>query len=257
MRWAVVSLIVLACVGGGLLWFGRDHSYFHVSAIRIYGAERVAQAELRQLAGVDGGVSVFRIDVDRVRTRILQHPWIRDALVRRLYPNELEVIVYERKAAAVLEQGRSYLIDAEGYVLGEATPRERASLPRLDGTLAQPLTQGQQVVYPGVHAALQMLAQVQTHPFFRDAGITRVEIVGPERLVLQTRMGKLVMGPSMATAEEKFSLLPTIGDVVRKHALRVESIDLSFADRVVVKAIRTTQGSGRLQKRESGGGQAQ
>src|SRR3990172_7796472 len=68
MTWAVVSLVVLACVGGGLFWFGRDHSYFHVRAVRIYGAERVTQAELRQLTDVDGGTSVFRIDVDRVRT---------------------------------------------------------------------------------------------------------------------------------------------------------------------------------------------
>ena len=66
-------------------------------AVRVYGAERVAQAELIQLAQITRGTSLLRINVERVRRQIMQHPWIRDALVRRVYPNELEVIVYERR----------------------------------------------------------------------------------------------------------------------------------------------------------------
>ena len=35
------------------------------------------------MAQIARGMSLLRINVERVRTRLLQHPWIRDALVRR------------------------------------------------------------------------------------------------------------------------------------------------------------------------------
>lgn len=255
--WSVLSLVVAGLIAGGLFWFLRDHSYFHVVMLRIYGIERVTQQEVSQLAQIGRGVSLLRIDVDVVRARVMRHPWIKEVLVRRVYPNELELIVYERTPVAILERGRSYLIDIEGYVLGEAHARERGGLPRVEGKGAQPLTPGQRIMDPGLEAGLGMLAQMQLHPAFRDSGITRVDIASGERLVLQTRMGRLVVGPSVGALEEKYSLLPTIGDIVRKNAQRVESIDLTYTDQIVVKATRATQGPGRLQKRETGGGQAQ
>lgn len=255
--WSALGLVVVGLMAGGLFWFLRDHSYFHVVMLRTYGTERVTQQEVSQLAQIGHGVSLLRIDVDVVRARVMRHPWIREVLVRRVYPNELELLVYERKPVAILEGGRSYLIDAEGFVLGEANAKERSGLPRVEGKGAQPLTPGQRIMDPGVETGLAMLARMQLHPAFRDTGITRVDIAGGERLVLQTRIGRLVVGPNVGTLEEKYSLLPAIGDIVRKYAQRVESIDLTYTDQIVVKATRATQGPGRLQKRESGGGQAQ
>ncbi len=255
-RWLVIGVMALIPFGGTLFWYFRDHPAFHVVAVRVYGAERVPQRELAQLTEIDRGVSLFRIDVDRVRTRVMQHPWIKDALVRRLYPNELELIVYERKPTAVLESDHTYLIDSEGYVLAEAGPRERAGLPQLVGKLTQPLRTGERVMQPGVAASLRVLAQVQASPFFRDTAITQVEIAGPERLVLQTRVGRLVVGASVSEIEEKLGLLPAIGETIRKNARRVEYIDLSFANQIVVKTAGIVKSAGRQQKRGSMGGQA-
>ena len=118
IAWLAPGLVLALLLGCGLFWFIRDHSALHVVAVRVYGAERVPQAELIQLAQITRGMSLLRIDVNRVRTRIMQHPWIRDALVQRVYPNELEVIVYERRPAAILgSEKNGYLVDGEGYVL--------------------------------------------------------------------------------------------------------------------------------------------
>src|SRR5688500_5872609 len=131
LHWLVPALVMLTLVAGGLFWFLRDHAIFHVTMVRVYGTERVPQHELIQLAQLTRETSLLRINVERVRARIMQHPWIRDALVRRMYPNELEVIVYERHPAAVLESGPGYVLDAEGFLLGQATAADLASFPRL------------------------------------------------------------------------------------------------------------------------------
>jgi hypothetical protein len=54
ISWLAPSL-GLAMILGGLFWFMRDHAAFHIVAVRVYGAERVPQAELIQLAQIAGG----------------------------------------------------------------------------------------------------------------------------------------------------------------------------------------------------------
>ena len=239
--WVGLSLSGLVVLGALAFWYLRDHPYFYVVAVRVYGAERVPQRDLIELAQIDRSVSLFRISLERVRARVLKHPWIREALVSRLYPNEIELIVYERKPAAILESEQPYLIASDGYVLGEASQGARGGLPLLVGKLAQPLTPGERVMHPGVAASLAILAQAQTSRYLRDTVITQIDIASPERLVLHTRAGKLVVGPSVAEVEEKLSLLPAIGEVIRKKAQRVTYIDLSFADRIVVKAVQAAE----------------
>jgi cell division protein FtsQ len=256
--WVAPGLMILVVLGGIAYWFGRDLPYFHVAAVRVYGTDRVTQQDLVQLAQIQRGVSLLRLDVDEVRTRVMQHPWIRDALVHRLYPNELEVIVYERRPTAILESGNSYVVDGAGYVLGKLGSKEGAGLPRLVMPRSLSLTPGQQIQEPAVVAGLQLLHQVQESPFFRQAAITHVEVLSPERFVIDTRRGKLVVGANIMAAAAKLEFFLALDDVLRTSAPRFEYVDLSMGNQIVVKtSARTTPNAGRLQRRGGGNGQAQ
>jgi cell division protein FtsQ len=258
VTWMAPGLVALAILGGILVWYVRDHPYFHVAAVRVYGAERVSQQELLQLARIPPGVSLWRVEAEQIRRRLLQHPGIREALVRRLYPNELEVIVYERKPRAILDSGSSYLIDGAGYVLRPAGHKDWSGLPRLATKLSGVLTPGEQLRDPAVVAGLQMLDQAQDSPFFRTTVITTIEVINPERFVIQTHRGKLVVGSDIAAVQDKLALLPIIDAVMRSSAQRIEQIDVSIANQIVVKtSARMTHNTGRLQKRGSGSGQEQ
>jgi cell division septal protein FtsQ len=256
--WVAPGLTILAVLGGIAYWFGRDLPYFHIATVRVYGTDRVVQRDLVQLAQIQRGVSLLRIDVDEVRTRIMQHPWIRDALVHRLYPNELEVIVYERRPSAILESGNSYVVDGAGYVLGKLGSKEGAGLPRLVMPRSLDLTPGQPIQEPGVVAGLQLLDQAREIPFFRQAAITHVEVLSPERFVIHTRRGKLVVGANIMAAAVKLELFPALDHVLRTSAPGFEYVDLSMGNQIVVKtSARTTHNAGRLQRRGGGSGQAQ
>jgi cell division septal protein FtsQ len=258
ISWMAPGLVLVIVLAGGLYWFLRDHSTFHVVAIRVYGAERVPQAELMELAQITRGMSLLRIDVGRVRTRLLQHRWIRDALVRRMYPNELEVIVYERRPAALLESGSTYLIDGEGYILGQPTAVESASLPRLVARLTHAPSLGQRLTDAAVGAGLRLLDRAHDSTFFRNTVITHVEIIHPERFLVQTQQGRFIVGSSLAGLDEKLEFFAAIDEVLRTRARRAEYIDVSGANHIVVKtSARTAQGAGRLQRRGGSSGQVQ
>jgi cell division protein FtsQ len=256
--WLAPGLTILLVLGGAAYWCIRDLPYFHIAAVRVYGTERVPQQDLVQLAQLQRGISLWRIDLDGVRARIMQHPWVRDALVRRLYPNALEVIVYERRPAAILDSGQSYVIDSAGYVLDKLRAKEGAGLPRLVVAHSRGLTPGTQVQDPAVVAGLQVLNQVRESPFFRQAAITYIEVLSPERFVLHTPRGKLVIGANMAAAAAKLEFFPVLDEVLRTSAQHFEYIDLSMANQIVVKtSARTTYSADRLQKRGGGSGQTQ
>jgi cell division protein FtsQ len=256
--WLTPALVLAMLLGGGLFWVIRDHATFHVAAVRVYGAERVAQAELIQLAQITQGMSLLRIDVERVRRRIMQHPWIREALVRRVYPNELEVIVYERRPTATIESGNGYLIDGEGFLLNQANPAEAASLPRLIARLSHTPALGDRLTDPAIQAGLRLLDQAHDSPFFRDAAITHIDIVNADRFLVRTRRGKFIVGASLAGIDKKLEYFPVIDEVLQSRGRRAEYVDVSVENQIVVKmTARTTQAAGRLQRRGGDSGQVQ
>jgi cell division protein FtsQ len=256
--WLTPGLVLVLLLGAGFFWFIRDHAVFHVVAVRVYGAERVPQPELIQKAQVSRGMSLLRINVEGVRARIAQHPWIRDAMVRRVYPNELEVIVYERRPHAILESASVYLIDADGYILSQATPAEAAGLPRLVVELSHTPSLGEQMIDPAVRTGLRLLAQALDSPFFRNAVVTHVDVMSAERSLVRTRLGMFIVGASLMDIDTKLEYFPAIDEALRTSARRAEYVDFSLANQIVVKtSARTRQGAGRLQRRGGGSGQAQ
>jgi cell division septal protein FtsQ len=258
ISWLAPGLVLAILLGGGLFWFIRDHAAFHVVAVRVYGAERVPHAELIQLAQITRGMSLLRINVERIRAQIMQHPWIREALVRRVYPNELEVIVYERRPTAILENGNGYLIDSEGYLLSQATPAEAATLPRLVARLSHPPSLGERLTDPAIHAGLRLLHQAHDSPFFRDAAITQIDIINAERFLVRTPRGKLIVGDSLVGIDKKLELFPVLEEALRSRARRAEYVDVSVGNQIIVKTTaRTTQGAGRLQRKGGSSGQVQ
>jgi cell division protein FtsQ len=258
LTWVAPGLVIVGLLGGGFLWLIRDHRVFHVAAVRVYGAERVPQPELIARAQIPPATSLFRISVERVRARLMQHPWIRDALVRRVYPNELEIIVYERRPSAILASGSGYLIDGEGHLLSQATPAEVASLPRLVVRLSHTPSVGEQLADPAVKAGLRLLDQARDSPYFRNTVITQVDIMNAERFVLYTRRGTFIMGASLVGIDDKLELFPAIDEALRRSMRRAEYVDLSVENQVVVKTnARAIHATGRLQRRGGGSGQAQ
>jgi cell division protein FtsQ len=75
----------------------------------------------------------FAVPLESVRESFEQVPWVRQASVRRVWPNRLHIEIEEHKAAAVWGDGR--LVNAQGELfsanLGEA--EEQGPLPQFAG----------------------------------------------------------------------------------------------------------------------------
>jgi hypothetical protein len=113
---AVAAVAAIAALGGAA-WAGRrwvtTSSRFAIADVVVRGAHQVGADELRGALPVRAGDNVFA-DLAAIARAARANPWIAAAEVHRILPNTITVDVREYAAAAVVELGDLYLVDASG-----------------------------------------------------------------------------------------------------------------------------------------------
>ena len=103
----VVAVALLAIAWQAVKWATRS-PVFTVSAIQLDAAlDKASLAGVRATALPRLSGNFFSIDLDAARAAFEQVPWVRRAVVRRVWPNRLAVTLEEHEAAAVLAWRRS------------------------------------------------------------------------------------------------------------------------------------------------------
>ena len=133
--------VALAALGlAAVLWWGLRHPMFSIVAIQVQGdlthnnAVTLRANVAHRLSG-----NLFTLDLAAARTAFEGVPWVRKALVRREFPNRLNVQLQEHLPVAYWgDEGESLLLNTFGEVfeanLGDV---EADKLPRLSGPQGQ------------------------------------------------------------------------------------------------------------------------
>lgn len=137
LRWSFAALIIVTLVAtvfafrlpqlaGLAIGEGVGKLGFTLRHVETRGNHRVSTQAIYDIAFSQQSSAMPLVDLDGTRERLLRLPWIREARVSRRLPETLVIEVIERVPAAVWQQqGRLYLVDAEGVVLepvGAAAP---------------------------------------------------------------------------------------------------------------------------------------
>ncbi|TDR76568.1 cell division protein FtsQ/DivIB [Paludibacterium purpuratum] len=106
----LLSIGMLLYAGG----FWLTHApVFPVKKIRISGQmQRVTPEQLKFIAEHELTGSFFTLDIDRTRAAFSKLPWVREAQVRRTWPDTLEISIDEYVALA--RWGEDGLVDVNG-----------------------------------------------------------------------------------------------------------------------------------------------
>jgi len=132
---------------------------FRIAAISLTGEKEVSREEVLTTAGVTGRASLFFLDADAARTRLLANPWIADAAVLKLYPDRLQITITERLAFALWQKdGRVSVIAADGTVLEPFVEDRYVGLPLVVGRGAERQAQNFLGIidrYPDIRSAVR------------------------------------------------------------------------------------------------------
>jgi cell division protein FtsQ len=232
---ALFMLAAVAVVAALLAWAMRAPA-FTLRAIRVDGdTGRSSVATIRANALPMLAGNFFTLDLRAARAAFEAVPWVRRAVVRRVWPDRLSVTLEEHRAAALWsgEDGNDRLVNVQGEVFeANVGDVEDDGLPRFEGP---PGTAAQVLALHGRLAPLfaQIDAQVQALTLTRR---------GSWKAELDTgAVIELGRGADDELAERTGRFVRTLGQVSARFDRPLESADLRHADGYAVrlKGVRT------------------
>jgi len=165
---------------------------FTVSGYQIVGLNKmnrnlvdaVIVDELRRASDQSGSGRPAQplVDVARIRDRLLQFGWVKDARVSRRLPDTLVIDIVERRPAALWQdKQRLALIDAEGVVLDRVPVDQMPDLPLLIG--------------PGANGQARLLNRLMTDVPTLKPQLASATWIGRRRWDLAFQTGETVALP--------------------------------------------------------------
>lgn len=216
-RRTLLVLLTLAIVAA-LIVIERS-TLVALDEVRVVGAERLTEEEVRASAGLELGTSTLRLRLGEAEERVAALPLVAAVEAQRRDPLTVEIAIQERvPALAVVGGGTAVLVDREGMVMVE---EELSGLPvvELSGT---PPTPGERVA---AHPAL-----ANAHAAWRGlSGPLRAQVVryvadAEDQLTLQLERGIEVRFGRAERVDEKVRALGRILEDV--GATPIHAIDV-------------------------------
>ncbi len=232
MNTVASTVFVLAGVGAvaaGLAWLMRS-PVFPIRSIQLEGdMARNSVPTIRANAAPRLAGNFFSVDLQQGRAAFETVPWVRRAVVRRIWPDRLAVRLEEHRAVALWqgEDGVDRLVNSFGEVfeanVGDVEDDNLPVLSGPDGSAAQMLA-----LYQRVQPALSQL----------DMGIERVHLSGRGSWRMELDTGATVELGRGSVAElqartERF--VRTVATVTARWQAPLEYADLRHTDGYAVR----------------------
>lgn len=107
---------------------------FDIAAITIAGSRDLYETEIVQAAGVTAKHSLVFLNVADMRQRLMSVPLVREASVRKLYPDRLLIEIVERDPFAIWQKdGALVVVAVDGTPIEEVRDQRFADLPFVVG----------------------------------------------------------------------------------------------------------------------------
>jgi cell division septal protein FtsQ len=212
--------------------------FFAVRELQVFGLHHVEKKDFIAYMGDPRGRSIVGYDMPEVSRRLAAHPWIKDAVVRRDFPDTVRVEVTERVPAAVAEtETGKYLIDTDGLALARVDSGWEF-LPRVACPSARGLRLVDAKTACGFRHALELIAAVRREPTEYFAGtLAGVGEDGNPYLVYDGAVVKVGAGEYT----DKIKRLSEVASDMKKRGTKASVIDLRFPGKVVVKEAKAEE----------------
>ena len=225
----VFTLAVAALVAAGFAWVARRPA-FQFGDVRLEGdLQRNSVTTVRANAMPHLAGNFFTMDLGHTRAAFEQVPWVRHAVVRRVWPNRLVVALEEHQPVALWEgdENSDKMVNSHGEVFeANVGDVEDDSLPQFagpDGSSGQ---------------VLDMYRRLQ--PMFAsiDAEINALRLSGRGSWKVDLDNGaaiELGRGTPDEVMERTTRFIRTVPQVLHKFHAPLESADLRHAEGYAVK----------------------
>jgi len=214
---------------------------FAVRSASVAGNVAVPAADILRRAQVSPGTSAFRVNADEVRDRLLEDPRIEDVSVAMVFPQQVTILVRERRPVAALLVEDGYLtVGGDGAAMARVPdpgPLPTLIVARLPSARAQigPVL-GSPDARLGAWTAGALPARLRD-----QVTVLQVDDQGDVSLILRDGISAQIgHAPGLA---DRLAMLPGVLDAIAARQMRVDSIDLRFTGNIIVQPVGAAQPS--------------
>jgi len=204
----LVTILLLACLAAGL-WWGLRNPAFSIGRITVEGdTAHNSAASLRANVAPRLAGNFFTLDLDAARAAFQSAPWVRRAMVQRVFPNQLNVTLQEHVPVALWGEDDTHMVNMQGEVFEANADAAEDDLPRLlgpDGRATEVLQ-----MYALLAPVLKPLGQPVAELALEARGNWRVELENEATI-------ELGQGSPEELKARLAQFVSTVGEVAARH----------------------------------------
>lgn len=134
LAWVIANMAGVPAMAQAQVSQMASDAGFEVKRVRVTGTERMDEREVYAIALAQRDQPMPQVDLEQLRSQIIELPWVKDARVSAQLPETLAIDIVEREPHAVLEKpDRLMLIDAEGEELSTVAAENAEGMLRISG----------------------------------------------------------------------------------------------------------------------------
>jgi cell division protein FtsQ len=160
------ALLVVGAFMVSVFIYAYNANTFNLLQIRIDGCKELNPAQLEGIIHREFPANILRIDLPKLKNRLEQETWVKQAEVRRILPSDLIVYIKERTPSVILELQEELMIaDNAGILLGLYDPKfGKLDVPVFKGLMgedAETYVLYQEENTARINQALEMLSEIE------------------------------------------------------------------------------------------------
>jgi len=206
----------MTVVSAATAWAG-----FAIENVKITGQSETSEVDVLERLAIGQFPSLLTLDIEAARERIEALPWVKQATLKKLFPDTVEIAIVEREPYALWQHGGDVsLIDDAGRVIADRFGERYAALPRVAGRGAAEKA----TTYASLIAEFPAIARRAR------AGV----LVSERRWTVVLDNGIQLMLP----ADDPEGALATIMTLDRDHSVlsrEIAALDLRLPGRMIVR----------------------
>ena len=228
------SKLFLVGVVGYLIFAGWNFLIstprFQIQNIYFQGNNILSDTQILEWLGPVKGENLIAIDLVDLSQRLSKNPWIQSASIRRNFPQGLEFKLTERVPYARIKKDQIYLVDSFGVTLSPEKPEYRhLPLIIMQGEKENNFLEGK------VLHSLKTMHYFNKLSFFDNNPLDAAKLIGHSRVLFITLNRDIQIHMSMDRLDEGRKNFLLILDTLEEENSKIQMIDLSFKDQVVIR----------------------
>ncbi len=96
----ILGVVAILAAGAAVLYFS---DVFSIDEVKVEGVEHLTESDLKALVSVPEGETLLRVDTKAIENSLTRDAWVKSVTCNRVFPHTLQIVVTERKIAAIVE----------------------------------------------------------------------------------------------------------------------------------------------------------